>query len=357
MTKEESFYVYDLMDLEHSMNIWNHEMPRITPWYAVKCNPDPMVIKKLAALGANFDCASPYEIDLVLNQGVSPDRIIYANPCKKVCDIIYAAEKGITLTTFDSVCELEKIKQAPMRVVLRMYANDPTAQCVLSNKFGAKEPEWEPLLKAAMDLGLDLCGISFHVGSGASSPEAFACAIRDARRLQDLAADYGHTIEILDIGGGFSHNKIYTIAPAIQDAISQYFPNPSAIQVIAEPGRFFAETCATLYTRVIGIRTPNPDEQYATITDGLYGSFNNLVYDHAHPPRAEVLKSYSTDTTGITTTLFGPTCDGFDTIVTSLMPQLTLGDFVYFKNMGAYTIAGACNFNGIQFMTPKCYYI
>ncbi len=359
MTKEESFYVYNLKDLETSMDIWNHEMAQVAPWYAVKCNPDPMLVKQLAALGANFDCASPYEIDLVLNQGVSADRIIYANPCKRLCDITYAAEKGITLTTFDSVCELEKIKRAApsMRVVLRMYANDPTAQCVLSNKFGAKEPQWEELVFTAMDLGLDLCGISFHVGSGASSPEAFACAIRDARRLQDLATSYGHKIDILDIGGGFSHNKIYMIAPAIRDAIAEHLPNIP--QVIAEPGRFFAETCATLYTRVIGVRSPNAEEQHATITDGLYGSFNNLVYDHARVPHAQVHKLHSSNEhmTPIDTTLFGPTCDGFDTIVTTPMPKLSLGDFVYFRNMGAYTIAGACNFNGIQFMTPKCYYI
>lgn len=358
MSKEESFYVYDLLDLTRSMNIWKREMQRISPWYAVKTNPEPKLVKTLASLGANFDCASPNEIDIVLAQGATPDRIIYANPCKRMIDIAYAAKHGVNLTTFDSVCELEKIsKVAPnMRVVLRLYANDPTAQCVLSNKFGAKETEWRKLVEKATELRLNLCGISFHVGSGASSPQAFAHAIKGAKRLRDLASIYGHKIDLLDIGGGFSHKTINSIAPVIQEALNE--EGDSFETVIAEPGRFFAETCGTLYTRVIGVRESD-GESFATITDGLYGSFNSVVYDHAQVPTPNVFKVNEKETSGelVSTTLFGPTCDGFDTITTAMMPKLSLGDFVYFKNMGAYTIAGACNFNGIQFMTPSCYYV
>lgn len=47
---------------------------------AVKCNPDPEVLRLLAALGTGFDCASKQEIEQVLNVGVDPSRIIYAQP-------------------------------------------------------------------------------------------------------------------------------------------------------------------------------------------------------------------------------------------------------------------------------------
>lgn len=344
-----------MSDLERSMDIWKREMTGVDTYYAVKCNPNPMMIQKLAGLGANFDCASPAEIDLVIAQGVCASRILYANPCKRVCDIEYAAARGVTMTTFDSICELEKIARvAPdMQVMLRIYANDPSAKCVLSNKFGAHEYDWEALVSKAHELGLKLCGISFHVGSGASSPSAFTSAIAKTRQVYDLAKKYGYNANIIDLGGGFSRMTIYEIAPAIQDALDKYFAYPFEGIVIAEPGRFFAETTATIYTRVIGVKYDNDGHQYATITDGLYGSFNNVVYDHA----VLIPECLHETDAKLETTIFGPTCDGFDTVATCVMPKLQCGDYVFFRNMGAYTIAGSCDFNGIKFTAPSCYYI
>jgi Pyridoxal-dependent decarboxylase, C-terminal sheet domain len=46
-------------------------------------------------------------------------------------------------------------------------------------------------------------------------------------------------------------------------------------------------------------------------------------------------------------TVFGPTCDSIDVIARSvLLPKLKVGDWLYFNNMGAYTMAAASSFNG-----------
>src|ERR1700710_2792405 len=77
---------------------------------AVKCNPDPMVIKMLAALGTGFDCASKTEIEQVLALGVDPSCIIYANPCKQRSFIRYSQKHSVKKMTFDNAEELYKIK-------------------------------------------------------------------------------------------------------------------------------------------------------------------------------------------------------------------------------------------------------
>ena len=69
------------------------------------------MLKFLAALGLGFDCASKLEIQTILNMGVDPSRIIYANPCKQALFIRYAAQKEVRMMTFDNVDELYKIKQ------------------------------------------------------------------------------------------------------------------------------------------------------------------------------------------------------------------------------------------------------
>jgi Pyridoxal-dependent decarboxylase, pyridoxal binding domain len=52
-----------------------------------RCNGDLALLEVLAAAGACFDCASEAEIAAVLGCGVSADRIIFANACKRPSDI------------------------------------------------------------------------------------------------------------------------------------------------------------------------------------------------------------------------------------------------------------------------------
>lgn len=57
-----------------------------------------------------------------------------------------------------------------------------------------------------------------------------------------------------------------------------------------------------------------------------------------------------------TSTIFGPTCDSIDVICRSvLLPKLHVGDYLYFTNMGAYTMAAASSFNG--FTPSEIFYV
>ncbi|KAL7246558.1 hypothetical protein ACSBR2_001619 [Camellia fascicularis] len=90
------------------MHSWKHSLPTTKPFYAVKCNPNPALLAVVASLGANFDCASQAEIETILGLGVSPDRILYANPCKAVSHIKYAANVGVNLTTFEEDSKIQE---------------------------------------------------------------------------------------------------------------------------------------------------------------------------------------------------------------------------------------------------------
>jgi ornithine decarboxylase len=319
------------------------------------------MIQTLADLGACFDCASPAEIDAVLATTKDPSRILYANPCKRVCDIKYAMSHNIHTYTFDNVAEIKKVVSTNpyARLVLRIYANDPNAQCILSNKFGAHESEWDSILTAAKNLNANLVGISFHVGSGASSPEAFTQALAAAARLQAKARDsYGYSLNLIDIGGGFSLRTFPQIATAVREAIAELFVDEN-VRFIAEPGRFFAETAADFYTPIIGMRSLVNGGHAYTIADGLYGSFNCILYDHAVPHNPEFIRTNKSSNSGSHTlsVIFGPTCDGLDQVASDcLLPELDIGDFLVWRNFGAYTISGASHaFNGIPFYNIASY--
>lgn len=69
------------------------------------------MIQTLAALGTGFDCASKSEILNVLSFGVSPERIIFAQPAKLKSHVQCAAGNGIKWMTFDNEVELHKTKK------------------------------------------------------------------------------------------------------------------------------------------------------------------------------------------------------------------------------------------------------
>lgn len=108
--QEEPFYIFNLGDQIRKHQIWIEKMPRVIPHYAVKCNDHEVVLATLAALGASFDCASKNEIDKILSLGVTPDRIIFANPTKPKNHIRFAQIAGVKTMTFDCDIELQKIK-------------------------------------------------------------------------------------------------------------------------------------------------------------------------------------------------------------------------------------------------------
>ena len=96
------------------------------------------------------------------------------------------------------------------------------------------------------------------------------------------------------------------------------------------------------------------------INDGVYGSLNYLLFDHASVdlmPLACTSNSGNPTCQGSRTyvsTVFGPTCDAIDTIVRGhQLPELQVNDWLVFKNMGAYTIAVGSNFNGFRASATK----
>jgi diaminopimelate decarboxylase len=196
----------DLEDVCRKHINWITKVPRIVPYYAMKCNPDPMVLRLLAYLGAGFDCASQQEIATVVELGVSPDRIIFANPCKQTSFVKFAYKKGVNYMTFDNEYELYKMKEnhPSAKCVLRIVTNDANATLRLSNKFGANMEMSYELIDIAHSIGLDVAGISFHVGCNQLSPETFSESIRNARILFDYAREkHGIRMHLLDIGGGY----------------------------------------------------------------------------------------------------------------------------------------------------------
>jgi ornithine decarboxylase len=268
---ESSFFVADLGEVYRQFLRWKKNLPRVEPFYAVKCNPDPLVMRLLASLGAGFDCASKGEIAqvLALDPIVPRRNIIYANPCKANQQIRYAKQVNVKMMTFDNADELYKCKQLypDAELLLRIWTDDSKSQCQLSRKFGASEETIRPLLKLAGLLSLNVIGVSFHVGSGSHDPGAFVSSVDLARRAFDVGRELGYEFSILDVGGGFCHDDFESVARVLGEKIDERFPVEEGVRIIGVPGSYFVASAFTLATNVIARRSgfateSNPERGY-----------------------------------------------------------------------------------------------
>lgn len=220
------------------------------------------------------------------------------------------------------------------------------------------------------------------------SAQPFADAVRTARTAFDVAAQHGHQLSILDIGGGFpgttqpargdepllaraahepSPPSFEEIAALLRPALDVHFPASSGVQIIAEPGRYMVHGCASLVTNIIGrkfVRAGGAAEQRPMyfVNDGLYGSFNCVLYDHAKPAPLPLFNSADAAERELDVaqyadcSIWGSTCDGLDCIAKEArLPPLSVGDWIRWPNMGAYTSAAGSNFNGMD--RPTNYYL
>ena len=126
---ERAFYIIDLGSLTNSYSNWLRLLPNVKPYYAVKCNPNPVILESLASLGCNFDCASENEMKMVIEITKDPSRIIFANPCKMSSQIRYARANDVDLMKMvndnkeeimkDTISSEVKVDEIPVQVLVR----------------------------------------------------------------------------------------------------------------------------------------------------------------------------------------------------------------------------------------------
>ena len=323
-------------------------LPGVRMHYALKPLPHSAVVATLKAEGCCFDLATNGEVDLMLENQINPDDCIHTHPIKRDGDIRYALEYGCKVFVFDNPIELEKFipYQDKAQLLLRVSFPNPESKVDLSKKFGCTPEATLPLLRKAKELGLNVIGLSFHVGSQVPNSRRHVEAITACNQLIRDAAAENINLQVLDIGGGFPVNyaadgadlDIYEFCAPIREALSN---TPEGIRLLAEPGRFISAPCMTSVSSVMG-KAERFGRMWYYLDDGLYGSYSGQLFDHINYPKSA---PYATDE-ALPAVLAGPTCDSIDVLADDIdLPALNVGDVIIGKMMGAYTWASATEFN------------
>ncbi|KAL9824896.1 antizyme inhibitor 2 isoform 1-T2 [Geothlypis trichas] len=356
--QQQPLFVADLGDIVKKHLCFLKALPRVKPYFPVKCNGSEGVIRLLAELGAGFACANKAEITRVQGIGVPPDRIFYSSPCKQVAHLRYAATHGVRLMAFDNEVELSKVARShPRARMLLGIAADSIPAAHPSLSFGSTLESCGHLLQAAKDQAVEVVGISFHLGSRGLEPQAWAQAVATAQLVFDMGTELGHHMHLLDIGGGFPATEdtrapLEEIAAGINSALDLYFPEGSGVEIIARPGRYYVTSAFTLAVSItaleeIPVEQPGSDEEECGskrslvyhLSDGIYGAFSCLLFD-SPCPRPRLHKRPCPEQPWHSCSLRGPRGHGEGASIAEglRLPQLHVGDWLIFGDMGAYSV-------------------
>ena len=338
--------VLDLAIVRQQYAALSAALPGVTLYYALKPLPDLQVVREIAALGGSFDLATTGEVRLVERAGVPAARCIHTHPVKRECDIVEALDFGVTTFVADNADEIAKFVpfRGRARLLLRISVRSPGAVSDLSKKFGCRPEDALGLLLHARSLGVEVAGLSFHVGSQVPSPDMHVAAIRACADLIVAARAQGVPLAVLDIGGGFAVPYLRPVPPIdvfcapIRAALATL---PADVRVIAEPGRFVVAPAGIAVASVMG-RAERNGRMWYYLDDGVYGTFSGRMFESMEYPIAAL------DRTGpvAPAVLAGPTCDSVDVVAADIeLPRLEIGDLVIARVTGAYTAASATDFN------------
>jgi len=322
--------------------------------YAVKCNPEPAVLRALWRGGLRrFDCASIGEVRLV--RSIFAEASIHVmHPVKPRAAIREAwGRHGVRDFVLDSAEELAKVLAetggeagAARGLVIRLALPKGGAMYDLSGKFGAAPEEAAALLRAARPHAAKL-GVSFHVGSQCLDPGAYARAVALAAQV---IRESGVAVDLLDVGGGFPVAYPDIVPPplaAFTTAIARAVAAEglSGLELWAEPGRALVAGGTSV---VVQVQHRRGDTLF--VNDGVYGALSDAGAPGFRFPARLIRPGREAVTDLLPFAFFGPTCDSADHMKGPfLLPaDVAEGDWIELGQLGAYGGALRTAFNGFD---------
>lgn len=331
-------------------------------YYALKANSDPKILAYLNNLGCGFEAASAYEIEMLLDVGVSPNKIIYGTSIKPAEHIRIAHSVGVHRFAADSKEEIKKIadNSPGAAVFVRTIVDDGGSVFTMSERFGAPANQVEDMLLYAREQGLKIYGISFYVGSQAAHSDMWARGIHAIKPIIEALLAKGIRLEVINIGGGFPvHYDNHRDAPELREIVAKVHNSlhtlPYIPKIIMEPGRGLVATSTVLVSEIIA-RNDRFDKPWLCLDAGIYNAlYEAMVHQGKTRYPIRLLNPPLEPVKAAKFTLAGPTGDSLDIIArdVDLPAHVDVGDQLVFEHAGAYTINMASRFNG--FPAPPLY--
>jgi len=337
--------------------------------YSVKACGNINILKFMAEAGSGFDIVSGGELHRVLQAGGDPSKIVYAGVGKTDIEIIEALNVGIGYFNVESEAELENLIQLAKqqgkkpKVALRVNPDvDYKTHIFLTTgkretKFGV---DIERAVKVFADYGdnptLNLCAVHVHLGTSGKKIDPYVEAVEKILPLIDRLRGKGHTIEALDLGGGYGADYESDTVPSAAQYAAGIVPllKNKNLKLILEPGKSICANAGVMLTRVLYTKLGGR-KKFVIVDAGMNDLIRPSLYDAFHfiwPVKVDEKfvprqrnKDLQLDGTKIVDVV-GPICESADFFAMDrALPPVKRGDLLSIFTAGAYGFSMSSNYN------------
>jgi diaminopimelate decarboxylase len=322
-------------------------------FYACKALTNVNILRYIRNLGANVDCSSINEVKLALHAGFPASRILYTSNGIDFDEIREAKELGVYIN-IDSLSNLDKFGEAfghsyPVGIRLRPNilagGNLKISTGHDKSKFGIPVDQIEQILQIVKKHNLRISDLHIHTGSEIKDVDVF---LKGIGVLFDIANHFEH-LEFIDLGGGFKvaskegeqETDILALAEKVKLAFANHpYKNGRKLQVWFEPGKFLVSAAGHFITKVNVLKETSAAD-FVSVNSGFNHLIRPMFYDAYHHienisnPDAPV-KNYS---------VVGNICETDTFAWDRPLNQVREGDYLVFRNAGAYGFEMSSNFN------------
>lgn len=326
--------------------------------YAMKANPFPPLLAKMAGLVDGFDIASGGELNRALEAGMDAERISFAGPGKRDDELRAAILAGVTIN-LESEGEAKRAlaignaSGVTPRLAVRVNPDFDLRGSGMkmgggAKPFGIDTGRAAALARQVIFAGADWRG--WHIFAGSQALDTAAIIEAQAQTLAlaaRLSEEVGRTPPLVNIGGGFGVPyfpgdlpiDLRAIGLALEEALT--LP-PEILEESAfaiELGRYLVAEAGVYLTRVVDVKRSH-GETFAVVDGGLHhqlaasGNFGTVV--RRNYPVA-VANKYGADPAPDPVTIVGCLCTPLDRLADKVMlPPLEPGDVIAIFFAGAY---------------------
>ena len=352
MTDDESpRYVYDEETLRTTARRVQSLNGVDRPFYAVKANPHPAVLRVLADEGLGFECVSPGEVDRVFETlpDLDPGRVLFQPNFAPIDEYAAAFDRGVhvTLDNVQPVAEHPDVF-ADEKIFVRVdpgrghghHRHVRTAGA--QSKFGVVPDGLPDLRRAATRAGATVVGLHVHVGSGITDEETWPDI---ADFLASFADDFPH-VHTLNVGGGLGVPSRSSTAGLDLDVLgahlAEFSERHSQYALWMEPGRYLVAEAGVLLATVTQTKDKGP-VRYVGLDTGMNSLLRPALYGAYH----ELVNLTRLDaSSSVTATVVGPVCETGDVLGHSRrLPPTEPGDTLLVATTGAYGASMSNHYN------------
>jgi diaminopimelate decarboxylase len=264
--------------------------------YSVKACGNINILKFMAQAGSGFDIVSGGELFRVQQANGDMSKVVYAGVGKTDNEIIEALNAEIGYFNIESEEELENLikiakKQGKKTKAALRINPDVKYKPHAYITTGVKETKFGVDIEHAINIfdkysgneHVNLCAVHVHLGSGGKTIDPFVNAVQKILPVIEELRKLGHTVEALDLGGGYGADYESDTVPSAQEYADGIVPllKDKNLKLILEPGKSICANAGILLTRVI-YNKQGGSKKFAIVDAGMNDLIRPSLYDAFH---------------------------------------------------------------------------